>query len=217
VDQTHLIYFSDPMCSWCWGFSPTITQVRERYGDILPIRLIMGGLRPGTEEPMSEAAKASIRPHWEHVTEASGQPFDYGFFDREGFVYDTDPAARAVVVVRRHAPERALDFLQRTQRAFYAENRDVTDPEVLAHIAADFGLDREAFLAEHASDAAKQETWRDYAISQRAGVTGFPTLVGGPDANGVFGIVAQGFQPPEAVLGIIDHWLARAVAGEPAN
>jgi putative protein-disulfide isomerase len=217
MDGAHLIYFSDPMCSWCWGFVPTIAAIRARYGDMLPIRLILGGLRPGTEEPLTEAAKASMRGHWGHVTEASGQPFDYNFFDRNGFVYDTDPAARAVVIVRRHRPDLVLDFLERTQRAFYAENRDVTDPAVLADLAADFGLDREGFLAEHASEAAKAETWRDYAISQRAGVTGFPTLVGGPNAEGAYGVVTRGFQPPDQVLGVLDRWLASAVAPTPAN
>lgn len=217
MDGTHLIYFSDPMCSWCWGFAPTVQAIRARYGDILPIRLILGGLRPGTEEPLVEAAKASMRTHWTHVTEASGQPFDDGFFDRQAFVYDTDPAARAVVIMRRRRPDQVLDFLERTQRAFYAENRDVTDPEVLADLAAEFGLDRDAFLAEHASDLAKEETWRDYATSQRAGVTGFPTLIGGPNAEGVYGVVTRGFQAPDQVLAVLDRWLANAVAAGPAN
>jgi len=95
----HLIYFADPMCSWCWGFAPVIDAIRERFGRDLPIRLIMGGLRPGTTKPMTEAAKRTTREHWEHVHEASGQPFDFTFFEREGFVYDTEPAAKAVVVV----------------------------------------------------------------------------------------------------------------------
>jgi putative protein-disulfide isomerase len=212
VDATHLIYFADPMCSWCWGFAPTIAAVRERYDGLLPIRLIMGGLRPGTDTPMTEAAKQAVRPHWGHVAEASGQPFDYGFFDRDGFVYDTDPAARAVVIVRSLRPALALDFLERVQRAFYAENQDVTDPQVLAELAAGFGLDRADFLSLHAGPVAKEEAWRDYAISQRAGVTGFPTLIGGPDETGVFGVVTRGFQPTEVVVGVIDQWLARAAA-----
>jgi putative protein-disulfide isomerase len=207
----HLIYFTDPMCSWCWGFAPTLMAIRSRYGDVLPIQLILGGLRPGTTDPMHERAKASTRSHWEHVTEASGQPFDFSFFEREGFVYDTDPAARAVVIMRRHQPQLALDFLERVQRAFYAENQDVTDPAVLADLAAAFGADRGAFLAEHASDAVKQETYRDYAVSQRAKVTGFPTLIGGPDANGVYGVVTQGFQAAQPVIDILDAWLGRAV------
>src|SRR5215212_11330318 len=140
MPHPHLIYIADPMCSWCWGFSPVIDAIRARFGDALPIRLILGGLRPGTTEPMHEKAKRTTREHWEHVREASGQPFDFAFFDREGFVYDTEPASRAVVVARRSAW--GLAMLRAVHRAFYAQNRDVTRAEVLADVAAEVGLDR---------------------------------------------------------------------------
>ncbi|HMC95737.1 MAG TPA: DsbA family protein, partial [Polyangia bacterium] len=63
----HLIYFSDPMCSWCYGFSPVIEDIRRTFGRALPIRVVMGGLRPGTETPMTEEAKLEIADHWTHV------------------------------------------------------------------------------------------------------------------------------------------------------
>src|SRR5947208_15647063 len=183
----HLIYFSDPMCSWCYGFSPVIERVRTTFGRALPIRIVMGGLRPGTETPMTEEAKLEVGDHWTHVHEATGLPFNGAGMSAPGFVYDTDPAARAVVVARREGEEMAAAFLGRTQRAFYGEGRDVTQSDTLAEIAEEMGLDREPFLEAWASEDAKQETWRDYAISQRAGVTGFPTLVAGPNEQGVYG------------------------------
>lgn len=208
MDGLHFIYFADPMCSWCWGFAPVIERLNATYGEALPIRLVLGGLRPGTDKVMTEQAKASTRTHWEHVHEASGQPFDFGFFDRQDFVYDTDPAARATVMVRRERPDQALAFLERAQRAFYAENRDVTKAEVLADLAAEFGVAREGFAERLESDSLKQETWRDYGTSQRAGVVGFPTLIAGPGADGTFGLVTSGFQPAEAILPAIGQWLA---------
>ena len=208
MDGLHFIYFADPMCSWCWGFAPVIEKLNLAYGEALPIRLVMGGLRPGTDQVMHEAAKASTRAHWEHVLEASGQPFDFSFFDRQDFIYDTDPAAQATVLVRRLKPELALAFLHRAQRAFYAENQDVTKPEVLAGLAAEFGFDRDDFLAELGTEPLKHETWRDYGISQRAGVKGFPTLIAGPNADGTFGLVTSGFQPADQVLPMIDRWVA---------
>jgi putative protein-disulfide isomerase len=156
---------------------------------------------------MTEAAKQSTRTHWEHVTEASGQPFDYAFFDRQDFVYDTDPAARATVLVRKRRPEKALAFLERTQRAFYAENQDVTKPEVLAELAAEFGLERDDVLTQLDTEELKHETWRDYGVSQRAGVRGFPTLIVGPNADNTFAMVTRGFQPADVVLPMIDQWL----------
>ena len=213
MDGPHLIYFSDPMCSWCYGFSPVIEAVRRAYGDALPIRVVMGGLRPGTEHPMTPQAAREIAGHWNHVHEASGLPFDPSLVQREaGFIYDTDPAARAVVVVRREGEDVAVRYLAAAQRAFYAEARDVTSGEVLADLAADFGLDRERFLADWADEVAREETWRDYATSQRAGVTGFPTLVGGPNEQGVYGVVTRGYAPPEQVLGVLRDWISRIAA-----
>jgi putative protein-disulfide isomerase len=207
MDSPHLIYFADPMCSWCWGFAPVIEAVHRTFGGILPIRLVLGGLRPGTTGAMSAEARRELAGHWTHVTQASGQPFDAGFVDREGFVYDTDPAARAVVLLRRDFPEKALAFLGHVQGAFYARNIDVTSAAVLADLAADFGMDRGDFLARFEDQDLKDETWRDYAISQRAGVTGFPTLVAGPSAEGTYGVVTRGFQPADQILPVLQRWV----------
>jgi len=208
----HLIYFSDPMCSWCYGFSPVIEEIRRTFGRTLPIRIIMGGLRPGTETEMTEEAKLEVANHWVHVHEATGLPFDGSGMSAPGFIYDTDPAARAVVVARRDGEEMAAAFLSRTQKAFYAEGRDVTKAGTLGEIAEELGLDCEPFLAAWDTEEARQETWRDYAISQRAGVTGFPTLVAGPNDAGVFGVVTRGYAVGDQVVAILKEWLERIEA-----
>jgi putative protein-disulfide isomerase len=211
MDGPHLIYFSDPMCSWCYGFTTVTAEIRKTFGMALPIRVAMGGLFPGTETPLTPERRATILDHWTHVRDAAGVPFDERVL-ADGFVYDTDPAARAVVVVRREGEELALTYLGRAQRAFYAERRDVTNPEVLADLAEEVGVDRLSFLEQWASDEAKQETWRDYAISQRAGVTGFPTLVAGPNEQGVFGVVTRGYAEPGQVVAVLKGWIDRMAA-----
>ncbi len=195
-----MIYFADPMCSWCWGFSPVIGAVAEAFGSQLPIRLVMGGLRPGTTTPMTDAAREEVRGHWRHVTEASGQPFGPAALSKPGFVYDTDPAARAVVAMRRLAPDQALAFLARTHRAFYLEGEDVTDAEVLTTLAEGLGVDGPVFAAALGDEEVRQETWRDYAISRNAGVSGFPTLILGPRHDGAYVAISRGFSPAATVL-----------------
>lgn len=204
----HLVYVADPMCSWCWGFAPVIEAIRHRFGERLPIRLVMGGLRPQTTKPMDDKAKQTTRSHWEHVHAASNQPFDLSFFDREGFVYDTDPAARAVVVVRRGGMAKALDYLHLVQASFYAANQDATDERVLADLGERVGEDRDEFLALFRGEEAKQETWGDYGIAQRAGITGFPTLLAGEGDGSPYVAVTRGYQPPDQILALLDHWLA---------
>ncbi len=205
----HLVYFADPMCSWCWGFAPVISAIAEHFGERLPITLVVGGLRPGTTSPMSDAMKREIRTHWEHVAERTGQPFDFAFFERDGFVYDTEPADRAAVVAALLNPRLALSYFTSIQRAFYAENRDVTDAATLAGLAADHGMDAVQFSAALASEEARRATMRDFEIARSSGVTGFPTVFAGDPQSG-YALVTSGYRPLDGLTDILEDWLAQA-------
>jgi len=200
----HLLYFADPMCSWCWGFSPAVDRMLAELADRLPIRPIMGGLRPGTTDPMNDRAKAEIRDHWEHVREASGQPFDFEFFARDDFVYDTEPACRAVVTARRLDEAKALPMMKSVQHAFYAENRDVTDKAELTGIAETHGFEAKTFEAAFDDVETVTETQGDFWLSQASGVTGFPTLLAVEDGKAQ--VVTIGYRPWEAIGPALIGW-----------
>ena len=170
-----LLYVADPMCSWCYGFGPQLAQLLERHPQAR-VELVMGGLRPFNTEPMSEAFRDMLREHWRHVHEASGLPFNESLIERADFIYDTEPACRAVVTARSIFAGLALGYFKAVQEAFYREARDVTRPEVLADIAAEQGFGRAAFLAQLESDTMRDETRLDFNTAQSVGATGFPTL-----------------------------------------
>lgn len=206
-DQKQLIYYADPMCSWCWGFSPVITALAARFAGDAPIQLIMGGLRPGTTKVMADKDKAYIRSHWEHVQERTGQSFNFDFFERTDFVYDTEPACRAVATARSFGPAHGLSMLARVHRAFYMEGQDTTDRETLIGLAAADGIDPQVFAEQFDSKDAKRVTQLDFQFAQETGVSGFPTLLAGTDRKG-FGLVTSGYQPLEALEGPIAQWLS---------
>ena len=112
-DKTTIIYIGDPMCSWCYGFAPEITKVKEHYSDF-DFRLVMGGLRPNGTETMKDL-DSFLKHHWKDVNKASNQPFKYDILDDKSFVYDTEPACRATVVVRAMAPEKEFEFFKAIQ------------------------------------------------------------------------------------------------------
>ena len=60
----HLLYFADPMCSWCYGFSPVITELANHFAEQLPLRIVVGGLRAGNTQPMREKDREYIRDAW---------------------------------------------------------------------------------------------------------------------------------------------------------
>jgi putative protein-disulfide isomerase len=177
-----LIYIGDPMCSWCYGFGIPLTQVLARH-PYLKVQLVLGGLRAYNTQVMDAALKAKLRSAWAGVAERSGQPFSQALFERDDFIYDTEPACRAVVTVREHAPHLALAMYHAIQQAFYADGRDTTKAAVLGEVWDEVhGRSKQAwghinFLRDLDSEAMRQRTRDDFAQAQRWGVRGFPTLL----------------------------------------
>ena len=202
-----LLYFADPMCSWCWGFSPVIEKIRAKTAGRAETVIMVGGLRPFTDHAMTDKDKSYVRNHWEHVAESSGQPFDFDFFSRDDFTYDTEPACRAVVAVRRIDPDLAPAMLARLHRAFYAENMDVTDAAVLADLAAEIGVPLGDFQIAFEDDATRQETLADFHYAQRSQITGFPTLIGIAEGKTPVALTI-GYRPWANMEPALDQWLA---------
>ncbi|MDX5436367.1 MAG: DsbA family protein [Pontibacter sp.] len=205
LDIIHLIYVMDPMCSWCYGFAPVIKQLVEEQEGVLQFKLVMGGLRPGTERSLEEQMKESIKHHWQDVEKITEQPFDYSFFDREGFVYDTEPSCRAVVTMRYLKPEQEFEMAEALQRAFYANNNDVTKPEVLASIASALGVEEEAFLEKYATDEMKEKTQQDFAIARHLQATAFPSLylLNGTSIH----LISRGYRPYDGMKAHLERVL----------
>jgi len=170
-----LLYIADPLCSWCYGFGPELARLLERRPGT-QLGLLMGGLRPFNTEPMSERFKEMLRGHWQHVHEASGLAFSQAVLDVPGFIYDTEPACRAVVAARGIFGAGAFNFMKAIQAAFYRDGIDVTRADALADLAAQSGYGHETFLERFESQAARDETREDFARAQSLGVNGFPTL-----------------------------------------
>lgn len=209
----NLIYVADPMCSWCYGFGPALDALLADPGPATSpqLALVMGGLRPFTTEPMVPARADEIFGHWRHVHEASGQPFSAApltALHEPGFVYDTEPACRAVVTVRSEWPGHAWRYFKAVQQAFYAEAKNVTRPDVLADLAEANGLPRAGFALAFASAAMRAATRQDFARSQAWGVRGFPTLLA--EHAGTLHLVTNGYLALEALRA---RWAALPPAG----
>jgi putative protein-disulfide isomerase len=202
-----LWYFADPMCSWCWGFAPVIGAIKEAYADQIRVALLLGGLRPGTTEPITAALREEILHHWHEVHRRTGQPFTLEGAMPAGFVYDTEPPSRAVVAIAEINPEETFPYFKSVQAAFYAHCQDVTQPQILATLAEAHHVTAPQFLERFHSSDVKAKTRMHFEQTQQAGVRGFPTVLL-QDASG-FTILTRGYRAFEELRPEIEAWLAR--------
>jgi len=200
------------LCSWCYGFGPELAKLLARHPDA-KLDLVMGGLRPFNTQPTTQEFRGMLREHWRHVATASGLPFSEAALDREGFVYDTEPACRAVVTARSLDGAKALGFMKAVQLAFYRDGRDMTRADEIADVAAESGFDRDTFRMQLDSPRMRDETRADFSRTQSLGVSGFPTL-GVVHGRQVY-LVTSGYVTDDVLeyrLGEIERLVARRAA-----
>jgi putative protein-disulfide isomerase len=198
------------MCSWCYGFAPEMDKLMAEYSGKLDIRLVMGGLRPGKlAQTMTPAIGRVIKHHWHEVGKASGQAFNMEFFEREGFVYDTEPAAKAVIVIEQLAPQFAYEYYHAIQHGFYAENRDITKIEFLSEYAVKYGVSGDDFATAFAKPESHEQTWAQFKFSAQLGVRGFPCLV--HENLGEYTLITRGYQRFDAIRPALERLHAASV------
>ena len=205
MNEKTLWYIADPMCSWCWGFAPIIKEIRLNYSENLKIELVMGGLRSG-ELAMASGQRAEILNHWKAVNERTGQPFSFEGAMPEGFIYDTEPSCRGIVAMSLINPSLVFTLLESIQFGFYVQQKDVTNPKVLAQLAGKIGVDMDLYLQVFESDEAKNKVSIHFDKVRQWGVNSFPT-VAVQDAAG-YSVLNRGYCLSDELFQKIDGWLS---------
>jgi putative protein-disulfide isomerase len=149
--------------------------------------------------------RGEILQHWYAVQRRTGQPFRFDAALPLGFVYDTEPACRAVVSMISLERRAAFAYFRALQRAFYAEQQDITRGDVLAGIAREFAIEEDSFRVRWGSDEMRARTRRHFAFAREVGVRGFPTIILG-DQRG-YRLLTHGYQPFDALRREIEDWL----------
>ena len=136
--------------------------------------------------------------HWEDVATRSGQPFNYAILKDHSFVYDTEPASRAVLAVRQLQPESAFLFFKDIQKAFYADNKNPHEVATYFPLCEKYGIDSGAFKAAFESAELKEKTRDDFKFAGALGLRGFPSLV--VKKGGEYFLIANGYTTSDLVV-----------------
>lgn len=204
MSQTHsVLYFYDALCGWCYGFSPVVRALHDKYAEKAVFTVLSGGMVMGSRvEPIRKMA-AYIEQSYPRVEQMTGVKFGEAFLKnilRQGdYLSNSEPPALALTAFKSFQPENAVAFASDLQRAFYFDGLDLNSDLPYEKLAAQYGIDAGAFLSEMKRGETKRETEAEFAAVQQMGVSGFPTLVysGGTSGDGV--LLAHGYKSFDAI------------------
>ncbi|MFW5452895.1 DsbA family protein [Thioalkalivibrio sulfidiphilus] len=173
-----LYYVHDPMCSWCWGFAPVLAELESRLPAELPVRRLLGGLAPDTDEPMPEAMRGYIQDAWRQIQRRiPGTEFNFEFWQRCRPRRATYLACRAVIAARRQGAQYDRAMTRAIQVAYYTRALNPSEDETLIGLAAELGLDVARFARDLNSEEVGRELEAEIALARSLDVESFPSLV----------------------------------------
>ncbi len=170
-----IVYYTDPICSSCWGIEPQLRKLKLEYGDAFEIDYRMGGLLPNWSYNSGGISKPSdVAHHWDEASLHYEMPID-GNVWLEDPLDSSYPSCIAMKAAQMQDKEKAVKFMRILREKLYLEKKNIAKWENIAEAAKLTGLDIQKLKKDYEGDAKKLFE-EDLRLGKSLGVRGFPTL-----------------------------------------
>lgn len=170
-----LIYFTDPICSSCWGIEPQLRKLKLEYGNAIDIDYRMGGLLPDWSYNSGGIGKPSdVASHWDEVSLHYDMPID-GDLWLEDPLDSSYPPSIAFKAAQLQDEEKAILFMREIREMVFLKKKNIAKWEHMASAAKTVGLNVDQLKTDF-EGKAKELFEDDLKLGRELGVRGFPTI-----------------------------------------
>lgn len=171
-----IIYFTDPICSSCWGIEPQLRKLKLEYGEQLEIEYRMGGLLPDWSYNSGGISKPSdVAHHWDEVSHHYDMPID-GDIWLEDPLNSSYPPSIAYKAAEIQDHKKAILFMREIREMVFLHKKNIAKWENLEEAAQKVKLDVTQFKKDY-EGKAKELFTTDLEIAKNNIVRGFPTFI----------------------------------------
>lgn len=200
MEKPQIMYIFDPLCGWCYGFSPVIKKLKDEFQDVFDFKVYTGGMvlgeRVGTIDEKFKFLKEGAIENVEKTTGVHfGEAFKTNMLDKGDYIVNSEPPSIAFTTLRALAPNQDVNQAHDLQKALYFEGKSFNDTTTYLELADKYGIDREEFQKVYENPEARERTYAEFQMIQQLGVKGYPTVVAVIGEQGY--MLSQGFQPYE--------------------
>jgi len=131
-DHPVLFYIHDPMCSWCWGFRPTLAKLLAALPADMRFHRLLGGLAPDSGQGMPSDMQRQLQDTWRRIQQRiPGTEFNFAFWKDCKPRRSTYPACRAVIAARMLVSTQEESMILAIQQAYYLRALNPSDDATL--------------------------------------------------------------------------------------
>jgi predicted DsbA family dithiol-disulfide isomerase len=171
--------WSDFLCPWCYVAAVRLDQLQREVGDVIEIRWRSFLLRPEPNERTLEQF-ARYTESWARPGDAEpAAVFNHWSGEHQPPSHSFPSAIAGKAVLRAFGPEGFDRFHLALMRAYFTENRTVSDRAVILAVAQASDLDASVLAAtlDRDSDALHDEVVADHRAALAQGIAAVPTVM----------------------------------------
>ena len=208
MDPVRLVVWSDYLCPWCYNAAHRLEILEQEFGPSLQLEWRSFLLRPqprrsAPDDPRVLEKFVRYTQSWLRPAAEEDAPAFQVWESSEGPPSHSVPAHLAAKAAARLGDAAFAALHGRLLRAYFQENRDISDAGVLRDLWVEAGLEAGGFQATE-DPALLGETLEQYRQAQERGITRVPAVA----VEGHEGFV-MGAQP----LGVYRRWITRLREG----
>lgn len=170
-----VIYYTDPICSSCWGIEPQLRKLKLEYGNNIEVEYRMGGLLPDWSYNSGGISKPSdVAHHWDEVSIYYDMPIDGDVWLKDPLPSSYPPSI-AFKAAQLQDNDKAILFLREIREMVFLQKKNITKWEHLELAAKRARLEVTQFKKDY-EGKAKELFSDDLRLGKELGVRGFPTM-----------------------------------------
>lgn len=176
-----IFYLYDPLCGWCYGFSPVIRDWHSQIGSEIPFTVLAGGMVVGERVGPVGKVAPYIKTAFKRVEELSGVRFGADFLEMMNnggsTIFDSEPPSRAGFILKDNFPDAAVEIAHDVQDIIYKYGLDPNLATSYHQLANKLGMTSTDFDTHFESLDYRLAIRDEFALVGQFGVSGFPTVV----------------------------------------
>ncbi len=175
-----LIYFTDPICSFCWAIEPQFRKFKLDYQQHIEVEYRLGGLLKNWDRFKDGnngiTCPMDVAEHWEEVAKYSDMSIDGDVWINSP-LSSSYPSSIAYKALLNQSSKVALNYLRIVREMLFLEKRDISDMKYILEAVTRSSADVNQFIQDFKNPKSEEQFLGDIQMGKDMGIKGFPTFI----------------------------------------
>jgi len=177
LENNTLYYVYDPMCSWCYAFEASLTEIKSTLPLVLSFKGILGGLAPDSEHVMPLETQTMVQQAWHKIEQSvPNMQFNFDFWSENTPIRSTYPACRAILAAEIQGSGFADSMRSAIQKTYYQDAQNPSLNSVLLRCAESIQLNKQQFADDFFHTNTQQALTDHIHFSHTLSARSYPSL-----------------------------------------